>query len=190
VDVPSFRSPWEPPFLSTITSKQQNRLKACVVAGKSENMCVFLFDPYGHRSLDLETVMECTVAVRAIMKVEYQTSIFRFGFTEAAGPCFGRIGRPASSPTSLPEQRTTTTHHHSEAADKHRPSRGLVPFHSDCVRRIPGTVLVEILTLLRMTAGMYGAGKMFNPEIIAAWQTLQFTIKGVGQKDCMPSAMP
>lgn len=56
--------PWEPPFLELITSRHNNRLKACLIPGKANLLSVTLFPAYDPCSTDLHQVMACGEILR------------------------------------------------------------------------------------------------------------------------------
>jgi hypothetical protein len=181
-DVADFRSPWAPPFLSVITSKQ-NRLKACVVAGRAACICIFLFDPYQPRSSDLRTIMECAVVVQAVTGTEYETALFRLQFTDSKDT-------PVDPPADLQALKDVFARYETpqymvvlDLPISLMELRVWFPEISTAGERFVSLALVEILTLIRMTAGIYGAGKMNDPEIFASWPSLRFTAKGAGFSD-------
>lgn len=183
-DVAAFRSPWEPPFLPAIIRKQ-NRLKACIIAGKWETICIFLYDSYQPRSLDMRMIMVCTSTVQVVTGTSYTKAVFRFAFTDS---------NPAIADPPVDVQSLKDCFARKEKRGHLITLDLSIRFHNLCVWfQSPSTpregylslALVEILTCIRFTAGIWAAGKRNNPEIVATWPGLRFIFKGAGLRDVL-----
>jgi hypothetical protein len=60
-------APWEPPFLDLIIA-QRNRLKTCLIPGKTHNVSVTLFLGYQPCSADICQVVACVELLRRLTK--------------------------------------------------------------------------------------------------------------------------